>query len=84
MSAEEYRRNADTCINLAEQVRDTSAKASMMAMAAAWTRLAVQADKNQTNDIVYETTPAPTVQMQMQQWPQQMQQQQQQATKKGG
>jgi hypothetical protein len=43
---EKYRRNAAQCLEMAGVVKDPQSKASLMAMAQAWVRLAEQADKN--------------------------------------
>jgi hypothetical protein len=64
MSAQEYRQNAATCINLAQQSAEPRSVASLMAMASSWLRLAIQAEKNATNDLVYETPARPQFQTQ--------------------
>jgi hypothetical protein len=69
-AADEYRQHAQVCLSIAQTTFEPRTKASMNAMAAAWLRLAVQAEKNGTLDLVYETPrafePQP-VQMQQQQ-----------------
>ena len=67
MSSAEYRQNAQTCTTLAAQVTDAQVRSSMLSMAAAWTRLALMADKNQTLDLVYETPDPPSQTQPMQQ-----------------
>jgi len=59
---------------LAEQIADGPTKQSLLEMAAAWMRLAEQAEKNSASDLVYETPspsrrppPRPDAQQQQQQ-----------------
>jgi hypothetical protein len=51
----EYQRHAAECLLLAEQVEDRAAKANLLGMAQAWSRLADLARKNTQCDLVYET-----------------------------
>jgi hypothetical protein len=67
VSAEEYRRYASECLQLMSATRDHSQRTILLDMAAAWTDLARQAEKNRANDIVYESPPAPSVPLQQQQ-----------------
>lgn len=55
MKAEEYRRRAAQCVELAQQHSDPEQKLKLMKMAQAWLRLAEQAEKNSQTDLVYET-----------------------------
>jgi hypothetical protein len=55
MAGDEYRRHAADCVKSAESAGDAATKAELMNMAAAWLRLADQAEKNSHNDMVYET-----------------------------
>jgi hypothetical protein len=57
MSPGEYRQNAARCMAVAEQLPGGPSKQNMLEMAAAWMRLAAQAEKNLTTDLVYETPP---------------------------
>jgi hypothetical protein len=57
MSPREHEQNADRCLALAEQLSDLALKKSMIGMAAAWLRLAEQAERNLAADIVYEPPP---------------------------
>jgi hypothetical protein len=57
MSPGEYRQNAARCMAVAETLPEGSFKQSLREMAAAWMRLAAQAEKNLTADLVYETPP---------------------------
>ena len=72
MSPDEYRQQAARCMVLAEQLPEGSTKRFLTVMAAAWSRLADQAEKNLTADLVYEPPPfrpepaAPVVQQQQQ------------------
>jgi len=70
MSPREHEQNAARCLALAEQLSDGPLKQSMIGMAAAWLRLAEQAERNLAADIVYEPpppTPAqPVIQQQQQ------------------
>jgi hypothetical protein len=54
MVGDEYKRRAVECLKLAEQVADQSSKAKLTDMAAAWLRLAEQAEKNSRAFLVYE------------------------------
>ena len=58
MSLREHEQNAARCLALAEQLSDVALKQSMIGMAAAWLRLAEQAEKNLALDVVYEPPPA--------------------------
>jgi hypothetical protein len=77
--ADEHRRRAADCLHMADRVVDHQFKASLIDMAGAWVRLAEQADRNRSVDLVYETPPRPPAhaaqQQQQQQQPQQQQQQ---------
>jgi len=55
MKADDYRRHAASCILMAEETTDFGHRAQLMAMAAAWARLAEQAERNARADLVYET-----------------------------
>jgi hypothetical protein len=44
-------------MSIAEQLPDGPSKRTLTEMAAAWFRLAEQAEKNLTTDLVYETPP---------------------------
>lgn len=59
--AEEYRRNAADCLRMAERTADLAARATLLDMAQSWRVLAEQAERNSTNDIVYETPARPPV-----------------------
>jgi hypothetical protein len=63
MSAQAYRRHAADCLILSNTVSDPKARVYLRRMAAAWTDLADQAEKNLRNDVVYE----PQVMLQQQQ-----------------
>ena len=71
--SQEYRRNAVSCLRVAEQMMEPAAKTALIDMARAWHSLADQADKNSTADLVYEPPPvraepqAPVQQQQQQQ-----------------
>jgi hypothetical protein len=67
MSLREHEQNAARCLALAEQLSDVTLKQSMIGMAAAWLRLAHQAEKNLSLDVVYEPPPARPAQRVMQQ-----------------
>jgi hypothetical protein len=53
--ADEYRRNAVNCLRAAERTADLAARAALLDMSQSWRILAEQADRNSTNDLVYET-----------------------------
>jgi hypothetical protein len=55
MVGDEYRRHAADCVRYAGSAIDSATKANLMGMAAAWLRLADQAEKNSHTDLVYET-----------------------------
>src|ERR1700730_13286921 len=55
MASDEYRRNAIECLQLADGISDTPSRLLLIHMAQAWLRLADQAEKNLTTDVVYET-----------------------------
>ncbi len=60
MTADEYRRNAAECLSIADDHTITpQRKALLIAMAQSWLRLARQAEKNLTTDLVYEAPPPP-------------------------
>jgi hypothetical protein len=46
-------------MRVAEKLPDGANKRLLVEMAAAWLRLAEQADRNRTVDLVYETPPPP-------------------------
>jgi hypothetical protein len=45
-AAEQYRRNASECIAITAFFGDAQHRAAILALAEAWTRLALQAEKN--------------------------------------
>jgi hypothetical protein len=53
--AEEYRQRAQHCIEIASGLTDQEQKLDILDMAMAWLRLAEQAEKNRTTDVVYAT-----------------------------
>jgi hypothetical protein len=58
MAPGEYRQNAASCMNMAEQLPDGDwSKPFLIEMATAWLQLAEQTEKNLTTDLVYETPP---------------------------
>lgn len=57
--ADEYRRNAASCLQLVDKTRDPAERTFLLDMARAWHNLANQADRNSKTDIVYETPPSP-------------------------
>ena len=57
MSADKYQRNARECFAHAGATKDPQERASLLATAQTWLRLAEQATKNMTNDISYEMPP---------------------------
>jgi hypothetical protein len=70
-SADHYRTLAADCAARARNETDPATKAEWVLMAASYKRLADQADRNATMDIVYETPPQRTQsQAQQQQQPQ--------------
>ena len=50
MTPEQYRQRASQCLQVAETFSDSKARLSMVNMAAAWLRLADQAEKNSTTE----------------------------------
>jgi hypothetical protein len=58
-NSEDYRRNAASCMRLADQTNDPAARAFLLDMARAWHNLANQAERNSRTDLVYETPPNP-------------------------
>jgi hypothetical protein len=52
MASDEYRRNAIECLQLADGISDTPSRLLLIHMAQAWLRLADQAEKNLTTDVV--------------------------------
>jgi hypothetical protein len=50
-----YRSYAAECLRSAVKAADAGTRSSMRRMAIAWTDLAEQAERNQRNDVVYET-----------------------------
>ena len=57
MGADEYRRNAIECLRIADETISARSRVLLIHMAEAWLRLADQAEKNLTTDLVYETPP---------------------------
>jgi hypothetical protein len=55
MSAEKYRRYATECVGLSIFARAERPRWMLLQMAIAWSELARQAERNDKNDIVYET-----------------------------
>jgi hypothetical protein len=56
-NSKEYRHLAGSCMRLAEQIRDSKEKATLLEMARAWHNLADQGERNSKTDLVYETQP---------------------------
>jgi len=56
---EQYRKRARHCLDAARTLTDRRRKLIALDMAQAWLKLAEQAEKNRTADIVYETPPRP-------------------------
>ena len=54
MTAEKYRRYAAECLELMRIRSDARSGTVLLTMAAAWTKLAEQAEKNKRNDVIYE------------------------------
>jgi hypothetical protein len=54
MAGEDYRRYAADCLKLADLITDQTSKAALHTMAAAWVRLAEQAERNSQTFLVYE------------------------------
>lgn len=52
---DEYRKRAEQCIAIASSISDRGQKFEALDMAAAWLRLAEQAEKNSATDAVYVT-----------------------------
>jgi hypothetical protein len=52
---EDYRLHAAQCLKLAAESTGQSSRVALLDMARAWMRLAEQAEKNSTLDLVYET-----------------------------
>jgi hypothetical protein len=57
MAVDEYRRNAIECLRIADETITARSRVLLIHMAEAWMRLAQQAEKNLTTDLVYETPP---------------------------
>ena len=57
MAVDEYRRNAIECLRIADETITARSRVLLIHMAEAWMRLADQAQKNLTTDLVYETPP---------------------------
>jgi len=59
MHSEEYRTKAAACLLAAETTKQADAKARWLAMAHAWNRLADEADRWETHDLLsrYHETP---------------------------
>jgi hypothetical protein len=60
MGAEEYRRNARRCLELAREMVHSTHRAKMIDLAASWTRLAEEAEKNREADPTNKL-PLPTI-----------------------
>jgi len=73
--ADEYRRNAASCLQLVDKTSDPAEKAFLLDMARAWHNLADQAERNSRSDLVYETPPRPPAPPQAEQPVTQQQQQ---------
>jgi hypothetical protein len=56
---DQYRQHALDCLRLASETNDPAGKAVLLDMAQSWVRLADQAQKNLSTDLVYETPPPP-------------------------
>jgi hypothetical protein len=82
MSPAEYRQHAAQCVAAIELVLDNRSKQLLLEMAAAWLRLADQAEKNLTTDLAYETPPSARQELQTP-IAQQLQQQQAQSKPDG-
>ena len=54
-SPADYKRQAAECLSQAEHVINPQTRSFLRVAAAAWSRLADQADKNRHSDLVYET-----------------------------
>ena len=52
----QYRARAQQCIEIAQDM-DPPRRLILLEMARVWMRLAQQAERNQKNDLVYETSP---------------------------
>ena len=57
MASDEYRRNAIDCLRIADETITARSRVLLIHMAESWMRLAQQAEKNSTTDLVYETPP---------------------------
>jgi hypothetical protein len=55
--ADEYRRNAASCLQLVDKTGDPAERTFLLDMARAWHNLANQAERNSRTDLVYETPP---------------------------
>jgi hypothetical protein len=53
--AQKYRQHARHCVEISADFSDQTSKLLLLEMAQAWIKLADQAEKNQTLDLVYET-----------------------------
>jgi hypothetical protein len=73
MAADDDRRHAAECLCIADDTPNPKSKILLIAMAQAWLRLAHQAEKNLTTDLVYETPPRPARPVMQQQQQQQIQ-----------
>jgi hypothetical protein len=73
MASEQYRKKAAEIAAAAKLARDPAKRAQLKALEASYRRLALQADKNATTDIVYQTPPPqrqrPVAQQQQQSQP---------------
>ena len=59
MKADHYRRHAASCILIAEASTDPDHRGRVMMMAAAWARLAEQAERNARSDFACEMSDQP-------------------------
>jgi hypothetical protein len=55
MAVDQYRRNAAECLAILASVVDPRLRLGLVAMAAAWTNLAEQAEKNSRVDLACQT-----------------------------
>ena len=63
MGAEEYRRNARRCVELAHEMIDPTHSAKLIDLAASWIRLAEEAEKNSEADPTNKLPPPTTDQL---------------------
>jgi hypothetical protein len=55
---DEYRKHAEACLRVAEDVTNSQSRTLLIHMAQAWLRLASRAEKNLTAGLVHETPPS--------------------------